>query len=323
MMRPSHKIHFDVASAISQGRRDYQEDAIITDFPMGSDLGFAVLADGMGGHASGDVASKIVVTEVFSELKLQSGNQNAFEENVTNILLDAALAANECVNGHVSINPDSAGMGATLIAPVFLKDRLYWISIGDSPLFLYRSGKLAQLNEDHSMAPQIDYMVETGQLEEETAKNHPDRNCLTSVLIGETIARIDCPQEPVDLNDGDILIMASDGLQFLSNAQIETALAKCKSKSSTEISELLMEALEELGDPDQDNISFSVIKIRISGPQISGQQKNGLGAHSALETTVASNNSQSVGAAIASAGQSVMTALRTLRSSSSTSDGAS
>ena len=64
---------FDVASAICQGR-DYQEDAIVTDFPFGSDSGVVVLADGMGGHAAGDVASKIVVTEVFSELKFESAN---------------------------------------------------------------------------------------------------------------------------------------------------------------------------------------------------------------------------------------------------------
>ncbi len=65
---------FDVASAICQGGRDYQEDAIVTDFPFGADSGVVVLADGMGGHAAGDVASKIVVTEVFSELKFESAN---------------------------------------------------------------------------------------------------------------------------------------------------------------------------------------------------------------------------------------------------------
>ena len=72
---------FDVASAICQGGRDYQEDAIVTDFPFGMDSGVVVLADGMGGHAAGDVASKIVVTEVYSELKFQSANFADFETN--------------------------------------------------------------------------------------------------------------------------------------------------------------------------------------------------------------------------------------------------
>ena len=62
---------FDVASALHDGQRNYQEDAIISDFPIGATYGFTILADGMGGHTSGDIASKIVVTEVFCELKLQ------------------------------------------------------------------------------------------------------------------------------------------------------------------------------------------------------------------------------------------------------------
>lgn len=261
-MRPVPEIQFDVASAISQGQSEYQEDAIIVDFPLGADLGFAVLADGMGGHACGDIASKIVVTEVFSELKLQSGDQQAFEENVTEILVNAARGANQCVHGHVMTNPETSGMGTTLVAPVFIRDRLFWISIGDSPLFLFRDGELCQLNEDHSMAPQIDFMVKSGIIPAESGQNHPDRNCLTSVLIGNEIARIDCPKEPLQLNDGDILIVASDGLQFLSNQQIADVLGKNHAKNSARIASILLASLEKLGDPEQDNISFCVIKVR-------------------------------------------------------------
>lgn len=260
-MRLSPEIKFDVASVISQGRRDYQEDAIVTDFPLGAELGYAVLADGMGGHSSGDVASKIIVTEVFSELKLQSGDQEGFEKNVTGILLAAVVSANECVRGHVKNHPESIGMGATLVAPVFIKNRLYWISVGDSPLFLFRDGVLRQLNEDHSMAPQIDYMVNTGMIAEDVGRDHPDRNCLTSVLIGEEIARIDCPKDPVELQDGDMLIVASDGLQFLSNDKIQITLNENDTASCSDIASALLKNLEELDDPEQDNISFSVIKM--------------------------------------------------------------
>lgn len=260
-MRPSPKIRFDVASAVSQGQRDYQEDAIIADFPLGAGLGFAVLADGMGGHSAGDVASKIVVTEVFSELKIQSGNPEKFEANVTEILLEAVLGANACVKGHVSSNPETEGMGTTLVCPVFIQNRLYWISVGDSPLFLYRDGELSQLNEDHSMAPQIDFMVSSGLLDEEAGKDHPDRNCLTSVLIGNKIARVDCPKEPFAVHDGDVLIVASDGLQFLSNDDIERFLAQNSACSSYEIADRLLAELKALDDPDQDNVTLSVIKI--------------------------------------------------------------
>jgi len=260
-MQPALDTTYDVASAISQGRRPYQEDAIVSDFPIGSGMGFAVLADGMGGHAAGDVASKIVVTEVFSELKLQSGEADAFAANLPKILRDAAMAANDCVKGHILDNSETAGMGATLVASVLVGTQLYWISIGDSPLFLYRDGALRQLNEDHSMAPQIDFMVRTGMMAEDIGRNHPDRSCLTSVLGGEHVARVDCPAEPTDLKDGDILIVASDGIQYLSPEDLEEILASGADRSSRAIADTLLERLKEHGDPEQDNASFSVIKV--------------------------------------------------------------
>lgn len=259
-MLSSADLQFDVASAIDIGQRDFQEDALICDFPIGSDLGFAVLADGMGGHAAGDVASKIVVTEVFAELKLQSGDFRQLEGDISGVLLDAVKAANDCISAHAESEPGTEGMGATLVAPVLMGDRLYWISVGDSPLYLFRNGSMTQLNEDHSMAPQIDYLVRTGLMEAESAMHHPDRNCLTSVLSGSPIARIDCPKTPIRLIHGDIVIAASDGLQFLESEEICDLLSEHTNATSSEISNALLRGLEDLDDPDQDNVSFCVIK---------------------------------------------------------------
>jgi protein phosphatase len=254
-------IRYDVASVLNRGCRDYQEDAIATDFPLGADFGYAVLSDGMGGHAAGDVASKIVVTEVFSELKFQTSDIGGLETNMGRVLKSAAVSANECMAAHASTNPQTAGMGATLVAPVFIRDHLFWISIGDSPLFLMRNGRLRQLNEDHSLGPHIDYMVRSGMMTEDVGRNHPDRNALTSVLIGETIERIDCPERPFRLRNGDILIVASDGIQFLSNGQITRTVDELAEKGSAAIAEALLEELREVDDPEQDNVCFSVIKI--------------------------------------------------------------
>lgn len=252
---------YDVATAISVGKRDYQEDAVIADFNLGNEFGFAVLSDGMGGHAAGDVASKIVVTEVYSELKIQAGNVDIFEKDVVDILRGVAEGANSCIDAQVTENPELRGMGATLVAPVLFGDRLYWISIGDSPLFLFRKGKIRQINEDHSLAPQIDLMVKTGQIDEETARNHPDRNALTSVVMGGRIPLIDCKSSPLVLENDDILIVASDGLQFLEDPELERIVAKSRRKRSAEIAKIFLDAINDLGDPDQDNISLAVIKL--------------------------------------------------------------
>ncbi len=257
---------FDVASAICQGGRDYQEDAIATDFPFGADTGVAVLADGMGGHAAGDVASKIVVTEVFSELKFQSANFVRQEKEIPNFMAIAAANANSAVSDHVGDHPEVRGMGATLVSLVLVENRLFWMSIGDSPLYLLRAGKLSQLNEDHSMAPQIDFMAKQGLLDEEAAKNHPDRNCLTSVILGERVAKSDCPMKPFDIKVGDIIVVSSDGLQYLEETKIQKILHRYRRRKSAEIAGHLLEAIEALADPDQDNVSFAVIKLNHNKP---------------------------------------------------------
>ena len=259
-MPQAPEFQYDAASVLSLGQREHQEDALAMDFPIGNPFGFTVLADGMGGHAAGDVASKIVVTEVFSELMFQSSDVDAMAENIGPVLKNAALAANDCVRAHVENNPETEGMGSTLLAPVIVNEKLFWISIGDSPLLLYRGGKLTQLNEDHSMAPQIDLMVAAGAITEDAAANHPDRNCLTSVLFGDEIEAIDCPEEPFILEDGDILIAASDGLQFLENAEILFTLKQNLAKPAASIAKSLLDQLIALDDPAQDNVSFSVIK---------------------------------------------------------------
>ncbi len=259
---------FDVASAICQGGRDYQEDAIVTDFPFGMDSGVVVLADGMGGHAAGDVASKIVVTEVYSELKFQSANFTDFEHEIPQYLTSAAVNANNCVREHVMEHPDTRGMGATLVSLVLIENRMFWMSIGDSPLYHYRAGKMQQLNEDHSMAPQIDFMVKQGLLDPVAGKNHPDRNCLTSVILGDRVAKSDCPKTPFELQVGDIVVVSSDGLQYLEDERIQKILHRYRRRKSAEICGHLLEAIEALADPDQDNCSFSVIKLNHNKPVI-------------------------------------------------------
>lgn len=257
----SPDITFDAASAQHQGQRDYQEDAVVADFPAGAGIGFAVLADGMGGHAAGDIASKIVATEMFSGLKMLSGDPVALEADIAGVLHEAVQGANDCIRLHAMSHPDTEGMGSTLVAPVIVGTNLYWISVGDSPLYLFRSGELVRLNQEHSMAPQIEYLVNTGAMTEEAGLNHPDRNCLTSVLIGDEIPEIDCPAIPVRLRVGDIILAASDGLQFLADDEIAEALKSNCGLPGASIAAELLRCIDDLDDPDQDNITICVIKV--------------------------------------------------------------
>lgn len=278
MLSTDNSFH-DVASAISIGNRERQEDALAANFSVGTEFGFAVLADGMGGHAAGDRASGITVTEVFSELKMLSEDPALVEQDIQQILLEAVAGANQCIALYAQQNPEAHGLGSTVIVPVCFGDRLYWISIGDSPLFLFRDGNLVQLNEDHSMSQRIDQMCRDGVISFDEAKSHPDRNCLMSVLSGQKISRIDCPKNHIKLQQGDIVVAASDGLQFLSDEQIRCTLDSVANQSSAKISAKLLREVDKLGHPDQDNVSLCIIKL----DQLPSEWANEASLHANLE----------------------------------------
>lgn len=259
------EIVLDVSAALDQGARDYQEDALATGTLPGDEAGFVVLADGMGGHSAGDVASRLVVETVTAALtevlEAWDTGRGPGPQALPRALRAAAGEANTAVRAHATAQPATKGMGATLLAAMIDQSRLWWLSVGDSPLWLWRNGALHRLNEVHSLAPQIDLMVDAGLMDPETARTHPDRSCLTSVIYGQDIARIDCPDRPVDLRPGDLVIAASDGIEFLGKSRISAVLAEIEDQSSEAITAELMRAVRALADPDQDNVALSVIRI--------------------------------------------------------------
>ncbi|MEM9910729.1 MAG: protein phosphatase 2C domain-containing protein [Pseudomonadota bacterium] len=263
-MKAKFQLHYDAVVATAQGGRDRQEDAVVLNFPIGSHHGFAVLADGMGGHAAGNIASNIVVTEVFSELKMQSEDPKSLEQDI-NATLHAAIAdANACIKYVSRCKPEQDVMGTTVLVPVLFEDRLYWISVGDSPLWLFRNGELRRLNANHSMAPEIDEMMRSGLIDLEAARMHPDRHCLTSVLMGEDIAKIDYSEAPTRLQPGDVVLAASDGLEFLEEEEIKSIIRAHRHQPSAALAQALMDAIHALDDPEQDNVAVCAIRVLIS-----------------------------------------------------------
>lgn len=259
-------IAFDVSAALSLGTRTRQEDALVTSFAQGSDIGFAILSDGMGGHTAGDLASRIIVTEMFAELTLRTATDQLGDDDYPTLLRYAADVANDCLASHIEANPQTQGMGGTVIATLMVGSELYWLSIGDSPLWLYRDDEFRRLNADHSMAPQIDLMVSQGMMDAETGRAHPQRNCLTSAIIGQTLAAIDCPAEPFQLRPGDVILAASDGLQYLPDDEIVAILKKSAVGQSRTLADQLLSGVAGVGDPDQDNTSVVVIRAE-AAPQ--------------------------------------------------------
>ena len=109
--------------------------------------------------------------------------------------------------------------------------------------------------------PHLPERSAAGSLRPEEAKSHPDRNSLTSAVAGGKIARMDNRGVALELKAGDIIVVSSDGLQFLENNVIAKIISRNRRKPSASIANALLQAVKGLEDPDQDNISFSVIKV--------------------------------------------------------------
>jgi PPM family protein phosphatase len=219
-----------------QGRRPYQEDswALVT-LADGSVL--AVVADGMGGHAGGAVASRLAV-DAFVHAMEQGGG-----------LVDGLQDANEAVRKGAEGKPDLNGMGATVVAAHLRGDEVRWISVGDSPFFLVTAGKLVRLNADHSMAPQIDALVQRGMLTAEEAQHHPGRHTLREAVMGDPLTLIDKGSRRVGADDR--LLLCSDGVQTLSDEQIAAQASQPASR--------LVEAVLAVAKDHQDNVT--VVKL--------------------------------------------------------------
>ncbi|NOD76843.1 MULTISPECIES: PP2C family serine/threonine-protein phosphatase [unclassified Ruegeria] len=251
---------YDVALILNQGQRETQEDAIAARMFDASDAGYVVIADGMGGHDAGEVASEMVISAWRDALDAELEAETLNEGSAIDALPLAAMQANAAIANHNEAQGQGFNMGSTLLGVLLLGQRVFWISIGDSPLFLFRDNTLTQINEDHSMAPVIDAKLSAGEITEADARDL-DRNQLTSVIMGGGIPKVDCPERPMQVTPADILILGSDGLQYLSDAEIQSVLSKHQHSLAQDIAEALLLAVQTKDDPDQDNLSIAVAKF--------------------------------------------------------------
>ena len=239
-----------------QGKREYQEDHFaILDLssanPDSPSRLFLVLADGMGGAAGGAQASDTVV-RAFIERFIRLGRP------LQSLLESCLTEANRQLGEIVHNNPSLAGMGSTVVAVHLNGKNLTWLSVGDSPMWLYSEGELTRLNVDHSMGQILDRMVKRGQMTEEQARCDARRNILLSVVTMEPAEQIDFGTRACSLPAGEFLLIASDGIETISDDEIAQHLADSSGDAETAASALLS-AVVARSDPRQDNLTFLLL----------------------------------------------------------------
>jgi formylglycine-generating enzyme required for sulfatase activity/serine/threonine protein phosphatase PrpC len=247
---------FDIAGAQIDGARDYQEDAfLITRLSNSSgehSASLVIVADGMGGHAAGNVASNMAV-QTFNKHLTSSFPSDA----MSSVLREAVLQANNSITETVRETAALKGMGCTLVATVIDDHELRWVSVGDSHLYLIRDGKLHKKNADHSYGGFLARMAEQGKpIEPEAGFS---RNMLMSALTGDVIADIDCPDVALELQAGDRIVIASDGLDTLSHGKLSTHVEK--GASAKECVDALLKAVQDARMPRQDNTTVIVVLV--------------------------------------------------------------
>lgn len=248
------------AARATIGMRTNQEDAFEI-WPSGAQASaqrgeglLAVVADGMGGHAGGEVAGKLACetfVSTFTNADLGAGER-------LKLALDSGNAA---IASHVVENAKLRGMGCTLVAAWIDRAGLRWVSVGDSLLLLFRAPQVLRLNADHSLGAFLDDQARRNKISPVEAQSNPYRNALRSALTGKNLEILDLQAEPYRLALGDWIILASDGIGTLEGDEIGDIVYANREASPGKMADSLIAAVLEKNAPDQDNTTVVVLKI--------------------------------------------------------------
>ncbi|CEI73740.1 Stp1/IreP family PP2C-type Ser/Thr phosphatase [Romboutsia hominis] len=218
-----------------------------------ADIGIFALADGMGGHKKGEVASKLAVDNIMFFLKenlLQ--NNNIKIDYIDDIIKQAYNEVNSIIYKKSISGEEYSGMGTTLTTAILYKNKLYVANVGDSRCYLLSKNEFKKVTMDHSV---VEELIKANIITEEEAKNHPRRNHITRAMGSEEIVIVDIFKHEIDR--GDKILLCSDGLTgFVDNESIEEIMMK--DIEVKEISDDLINKANSMSG--RDNISVIVIE---------------------------------------------------------------
>lgn len=215
----------------------------------------AVVADGMGGHAGGDVASAATVLDM---IHLDRDDYDAEAGEADTVLADEIQTANSLLSELVHMNPKLAGMGTTVTALLLAGGKLHFAHIGDSRAYRLRNGKFEQVSVDHTF---VQRLIDEGRLRPEEAETHPHKNVLMRVL-GDVDASPELDLDVLDVEPGERWLLCSDGLNYVAGHVVERTVRE--TKSLRECAEKLVDLTLEAGSPD--NVTVVMVDIAEQTP---------------------------------------------------------
>lgn len=181
------------------GGRKHNED--YADYLLYDDLGCYVVADGLGGHCNGDLASQTVCQSIISAFKQEPGFS---ADHMTGYLQKAGSALEKA---QAELGLENA-VKTTLVLLLTEKDGAIWAHLGDSRLYHFSNGRILYQTKDHSLPQRL---ADIGEISQDQIRSHEDKNRLLSVFDGPDISRFSKSEQPVSLNEGDAFLLCSDG----------------------------------------------------------------------------------------------------------------
>ncbi|QOT20067.1 PP2C family serine/threonine-protein phosphatase [Paenarthrobacter sp. YJN-D] len=207
----------------------------------------AVVADGMGGHAGGDVASASTVLDMIHL------DHDDYPEGADTVLADEIQTANSLLSELVHQNPKLSGMGTTVTALLLEDRKLHFAHIGDSRAYRLRNKKFEQISVDHTF---VQRLIDEGRLRPEEAETHPHKNVLMRVL-GDVDASPELDLDVLDVEPGERWLLCSDGLNYVAGHVVERMVRE--TKDLRECAEILVDLTLEAGAPD--NVTVVMLEI--------------------------------------------------------------
>jgi serine/threonine protein phosphatase PrpC len=245
MVRLLHAARTDVGMI-----RSGNEDNYAVNVPQPPDRGLFVVADGMGGHAAGEVASEMAVQTLEREL---SGIRDLEDKTSAERVTEALRMANRTIHDRTITEVDKQGMGTTASVLLVAGNRYLIGQVGDSRVYLLRDGALQQITKDHSY---VQEQVDAGFLTPEQARYHPYSNVITRCVGASPDVQPDIYSG--DVRNGDLFLVASDGLTGMVDDRRLQMLLMSRSEPARKVHSLISEAN---GRGGLDNITAIVVQV--------------------------------------------------------------
>lgn len=246
------KLSIKLGASIIIGTRDYQQDAIYTGESQGMTIG--IVCDGMGGMTSGDVASKTAIG-ILSEdfLKLPH------DADIPDFFRREAGKMDDAVSGIAA--GEALGSGTTVVSVIVRDGLFYWLSVGDSRIYVIRNNQIRNLNRDHNLKLRLDEMLQKGQISmEEYERKSVKKEALISYLGIGNVSLVDVSPKGIRLEENDILLLSSDGLyKRLTNDEV-LEVVMCEEPDMKRAAKRLTDVVNLRTKKSQDNTSVIIMQ---------------------------------------------------------------